>query len=186
MLTRFLSALIVAFLLTTPASAAWEEYMYADLGIAKEFPLPPKMENVSYQTPIIGPQAVPAVIYAVEEDNIIYRMTVVDLRAPEFVAKSASIYAECIEMAEDEGIVIAKMPQRVEDGTEYRVYGQMTSVNLFGNKGRKQTNCFYTKGRLFKIETTVRTDHGEVNSAKAIRFTSALRFRIDGTSYCMP
>jgi hypothetical protein len=71
------------------------------------------------------------------------------------------------------------MPQRVEDGTEFRVYGQMTSVELANNAGRKLTNCFYTKGRLYRIEALVRPEHGNFNSNLAIRFAASLRFRLD-------
>jgi hypothetical protein len=183
--SRFLLVLALA-LPSAPASAAWRDYLYADLGVAKEFPVEPKREATSYRTPVIGARSVPAVVFSGEEDHIIFRMTVADLRAPQFVERSGTILSECIELAEQEGTVLARMPQRVEDGTDYRVYGHMTSVDLFGNRGRKQTNCFYTKGRLIKVETVILPEHGEPNSAMAIRFTSSLRFRIDGTSYTPP
>jgi hypothetical protein len=170
---------LLAALASAPAAAQqWQEHMFRELGIAKEFPAPPRMETGTYETPVIG-RAVPSTVYSVTLDNIIYRLTIADLMQPEFVAKSASIYAECLEQAEGEGRVLARMPQRVEDGTEFRVYGQMTSVELANNGGRKLTNCFYTKGRLYKIEATVLPAHGEFNSSLAIRFAASLRFRLD-------
>jgi len=167
-------------------AVAWDEYMYSDLGIAKEFPAPPDVENGTYRTEVAGSGTVPARIFSLQQDDVVFRMTVADMRAPEYMARSASILSECIYLAEREGDVRAKMPQRVEDGTGYRVYGHMTSVDLFDNRGRKQTNCFFTKGRLFKIEATVLPEHGQPNSPLAIRFTTSLRFRIDGTTYTPP
>jgi hypothetical protein len=178
-MTRRTSLIALLLLCASPASAAWQEYVYADLNVAKEFPAPPKVAHGTYRTPSVGANAVPATIYSVEDDNILYRMTVADLEAPEFVARSASLMAECVALAEKEGRVRATMPQRVEDGTAYRVYGQMVSVDLNGNQGRKQTNCFYTKGRLYKIEAWVRPAHGELDSPAAIRFSSSVRFRLD-------
>nr|TFG52733.1 MAG: hypothetical protein E4H34_04615 [Hyphomicrobiales bacterium] len=168
------------------ARAAWEEYMYSDLGIAKEFPAEPTVGSGTYDTAVAGNGSVPSAIYSVEQDNIVYRMTVADLRAPEYISRGANIYAECIFRAEQEGTVLAKMPQRVEDGVGYRVYGHLTSVDLFDNQGRKQTNCFVTKGRLFKIEAIVLAAHGLANTSQAIRFSTSLRFRIDGTIYEAP
>ena len=176
----------VTALFCSQSAIAWDEYMYADLGIAKEFPGPPDVEEGTYRTEVAGSGTVPARIFSLEQDHVVYRMIVADMRAPEYMARSASILSECIYRAEQEGEVRAKMPQRVEDGTGYRVYGHLTSVDLFENGGRKQTNCFFTKGRLFKIEATVLPEHGQPNSSLAIRFTLSLRFRIDGTTYVPP
>ena len=184
---RRLSLLFLAGLLLFPsgASADWEEYMYQDLGIAKEFPDPPSVTVGTYQTEVAGSGSVPSRIFSVELDNILYSMTIADL-SPEYVARGANMFSECIYRAESEGTVLAKMPQRVEDGVGYRVYGHLTSVELAGGRGRKQTNCFVTKGHLYKIETLVRPEHGLANTSQAIRFSTSLRFRIDGTTYQAP
>ena len=178
MAAGFIPVLLSALFVSTPAAAQWKEVMLRELGIAKEFPAEPKREATTYRTAVIG-TGVPAQVFSVDQDGILYRLTVADLRLPDFVARSASIYAECLELAEAEGRVLARMPQRVEDGTEFRVYGQMTSVELANNGGRKLTNCFFTKGHLYRIEAVVRPEHGNFNSNLAIRFAASLRFRLD-------
>jgi hypothetical protein len=177
---RLVAALSVAALslAASPAEAQWNEYVFEELGIAKQFPAPPKETRETYQTPQTG-RAVPARVLSVELDNILYRMLVADLSTPDLIEKSAQLYAECIARAEQEGKVIAAMPQRVEDGTPYDVYGQLTSVELAGNAGRKQTNCFYTKGRLYRIEALVRPAHGQPTAPETIRFTSSFRFALE-------
>ena len=170
--------LVVSLLNAGPAAAQWKEYMYRDLGIAKEFPAEPRREAGEYKTGVVGREAVPSVILTTERDNVVFRMTVVDLQKPEFVARSASIASECIFMAEEEGTPLANMTNRVEGGIN-AVYGRLISVDLAENKGRKQTTCLFTKGRLYKIEAHVLPEHGEPNSSMAIRFTNSLRFNID-------
>jgi len=38
-------------LVSSPASAAWQEYIYEDLGIAKAFPVAPERTEGLYETP---------------------------------------------------------------------------------------------------------------------------------------
>jgi hypothetical protein len=171
-------------LFSQPAFAAaewadWKEYVFREHEIAKEFPAPPVKTTGEYKTEVVGDKAAPATIYTVERDNLIFRMTVVDLMSPEHVAKGASLMGECVYIAEDEGRPLAHMPQRVEDGTAYRVYGHLVTVELPADKGRKQTNCFYSKGRLFKIESHVLPAHGQINTSMAIRFSASVRFRLE-------
>ena len=160
------------------ASAEWKEYVYRDLGIAKEFPAEPKRETGEYKTEVIGKEGVPAVILTAEDDNVVFRMTVADLQKPEFIARSASIASECIFLAEEDGNTLANMTNRVEGGIN-AVYGRLTSVELFENKGRKQTTCLFTKGKMYVISAHVLPAHGEPNSSQAIRFTNSMRFNID-------
>jgi hypothetical protein len=179
-----LGSVVLTCLAAGPASAAaewadWKEYVFVEHQIAKEFPAPPVKTTGTYKTEVIGDKPAPTTIYTVERDNLIFRMTVVDLMAPELVAKGASIYGECVFLAQDEGEPLAHMPQRVEDGTAYRVYGHLQTVELFNKAGRKQTNCFYSKGRLFKIESHVLPAHGQMNTSMAIRFSTSIRFRLD-------
>ena len=103
-------------------------------------------------------------------------MTVVDLPGKQEVG--AAIMGECTHFAEQEGEALANMTTRVEPGAR-AVYGRLVSVNLRNNQGRRQTACYYTKGKLYKIEATVRPEHGQPNSSQAIRFTNSMSFNID-------
>lgn len=172
--------LLLAASAATPASAALQSYVFREFGVAKEFPREPTRREAEYRTQLLG-RAVPATIFETTEDNIVFRFTVADVRSVDLVARSAGLYAECIAIAESEGKVLARMPQRVEDGTAFRVYGQLTSVDVDAG-GRKQTNCFLNKGWLYKVESIVLPGHGEPNAAAALRFSTSLRFRIDQAS----
>jgi hypothetical protein len=171
-------AMVVAVCAAQPAAAQWKEYVYRDLVIAKEFPVEPTRTVGEYKTGVVGREGVPSVVLTAEQNNIVFRLEVVTLDTPELVARSASITNECIFLAEEEGNVLANMTNRVEGGTN-AVYGRLTSVEMFENKGRKQTTCLFTKGKLYKISAHVLPAHGEPNSSQAIRFTNSLRFAID-------
>jgi hypothetical protein len=168
------AALAAVMVGTAPASAAWKEHEYKDLGIAKEFPGDPVRSEVEYKTPVAG--TAKATVLAMKDDNIEYKLIVVPLQNK--VDVGASIFGECIFMAEDEGTPLANMTTRIEPGAR-AVYGRLISVDLKDNKGRKQTACFYTKGNLYKIEATVLPEHGQPNSSQAIRFTNSMRFNLD-------
>jgi hypothetical protein len=157
-----------------PAEAAWMEHVLRDLGIAKEFPNDPKRESGTYSAPVAGTAS--ATVLSVSEDNVDYKMTVVPLPGKQEVG--AAIMGECAHFAEQEGQPLANMTTRIEPGAR-AVYGRLVSVNLRNNQGRRQTACFYTKGNLYKIEATVRPEHGQPNSSQAIRFTNSMRFNID-------
>jgi hypothetical protein len=169
-----LAAATAATLNAGAAQAAWEEHVYQDLGIAKEFPNPPARSTGSYSAPVAG--TAPATILTVSEDNVDFRMTVVPLPAKQAVG--AAIMGECTHVAEQEGQPLANMTTRIEAGAR-AVYGRLVSVDLRNNAGRRQTACFYTKGNLYKIEATVLPAHGQPNSSQAIRFTNSMRFNID-------
>jgi len=166
-----------AMLASSPAgAAAWEEYRYEDLGIAKEFPGEPVRTAGEYATPIIG--TAPTTEFYYEEDNIVFEMIVVELQ--DKVGISASILGECVANAEGEGTPLANMTNRVEGGRD-AIYGRLVSVALADDGGRRQTAClFNATGRLYVIRATVLPEHGQPNSSMVIRFTNSLSFDLEG------
>lgn len=175
---RFLAIAIMAAavaVVSSPAAAAWTEVVHEDLGLRKEWPGEPARATVEFKTPVAGTAMAQELTY--EADNIVYRMTVVPLANK--LEASASIFGECIFMAEDAGIPVAEMTARVEPGAR-AVYGRIISVDLRDNKGRAMTACFFTKGNLYKLEAIVKPEHGEPNSSLAIRFINSLSFNMAG------
>jgi hypothetical protein len=172
----FIVAAVVAASTIPAAAAEWREYRYEadDLAMLKEWPGEPVRETIEYTTPVVGTASAAELSY--EEDNIVYRMTVVML--PGMTDRGASILGECEAMAEAEGTPLANMTARVEPGSS-ATYGRLISVNLANNGGRAQTACFFTKERLYKIEAIILPEHGQPNSSQAIRFTNSLSFNID-------
>lgn len=205
----FVAALICG---STPALAAWETYVFEDLGVVKDFPAEPQRSETSYTRPVfmtrasepaepaadsgavdngIGPQPfaergieavdgnAPAVLFEVEVENIIYRMTVVDVQ--DQVAHSASIMLECINIYEEAGELLSNISARTrgDSAPSARVWGREVTVDLPDNGGRIVGACYFTKGNLYRVEAHVLPEHGDLNDTAALRFTNTLDFRVN-------
>jgi hypothetical protein len=105
-------------------------------------------------------------------------MTVVKFEKPEHLAKAANIMAECVFLAEADGLPLANLPLRAEDGTAAGVRGRVVSVDLNYNLGVRQTACFFTKDRLYKLEATM--VHPVQEDADIVaRFVTTQRFDVE-------
>jgi hypothetical protein len=170
-----MSILSVALSAATPAAAEWREYVFPELGIAKQFPAPPMRSFANYPTGAIGDVA-NADIYTADYEYIRYRMTVVDLGTTALLARSASILGECVFLAEQEGRPLANLSWRVEDGTAAGMIGRAVSADLERDFARKETGCIFARGRLVKLEATVSPERAEPDAPEAVQFIETLRF----------
>lgn len=172
-LVAFATAAAALIVTTVPAAAAWTQVKYPELGVAKDWPSTPQHTVVQYKTPVAGTAM--ADLYTSEVDNIVYTMEVVNLQNK--IPQGASIMGECVYLAEDAGKPVAEMTTRVEYGAN-AVYGRLISVDVKDNKGRAMTACFYTKGRLYKIQALIKPAHGDPQDSDAIRFVNSLSFNL--------
>ena len=176
-------SLTLAVLTPSAALAQWQEHVFAGLGMAKEFPGAPIIEEGEYQTIVIGDAPVPARFYSAEAGGVAVKMTVADMRAPDLAVKGANAMGECYFDAELEGDVLSNLAHRLEDGTRYGVHGRIVHVELNDDEesemeGQKQTSCFFAKGHLFKSEAIISDAAGEAGADIAARFVRSLRFDV--------
>ena len=171
-----ISASVIALVSSgiAPAAAAWKDYTYPELSLGKEFPAEPARRAIEYKTQVAG--TAKATELAAKDDNIEYKVVVAELQHKADVG--ASIMGECVANAELEGEVLANMGTRIEPGAK-AVHGRIVSVNLDNDKGRRQTACLFTQGRLYIIQATVLPEHGQPNSSQVIRFVNSLRFDLE-------
>jgi hypothetical protein len=169
--------ILIMTALAAPASAAWKEYPYPGLGVVKEFPADPKVETTTYKSLVVG-DPVPAHVATVAGDTVTYTMMVADLM--DRAERGASIMGECVALAELEGKPVANMPARIEGGIK-AVFGRIVSVDL-KNGNRAMTECFFTAGRLYKVEAIITPANDDFpNSSEAVRFINTLRFNLGNT-----
>ena len=73
--------LLIAFalLLGDSQASAWEEYNYPDQGVAIQFPGKPQMKKSTYDS--IYVKGLPSTVYSVEDDHIVFQLTVIDLQS---------------------------------------------------------------------------------------------------------
>jgi hypothetical protein len=169
--TSFIVTAAVAVAISAPAQAAWKEFTYNDLGIRKDFPVEPKRAVGTYKTRIVDNAK--ADILTTEQNGVIYRLTVVDLRSR--AQDGATIMGECNYNS------LTQAAKALGDySTEIgRVYGRWTSVDM-ANMDRVMTACYFTTGRLYKIESVITPKHEfHPNSPEAFRFVNALDFNMD-------
>jgi hypothetical protein len=173
---RFFACVLALAAMATSARAQWREFSYPELGVAISFPAQPTRASRRYETQVVGADPASAEVLTVTHETIVYTLTVVDLRAPEHVAKSANILAECVFLAEAEGQPLVNVAQHAPDGSPQPVHGRAVSVDTANTAGRKETACFYTRGRLYKIEALVPIGYGEPDTPLALMFTESIRF----------
>jgi len=58
-------------------AAAWEEYVYLDRGVAIQFPVNPEASTAPYPSALV--KGLTSTIYTAQDDNVIYKLTIVDL-----------------------------------------------------------------------------------------------------------
>jgi len=162
------------------AEADWQEYIYEDLDVAKEFPLEPVRSTTIYAAPetsrdearIAGPGR-EAVLYQTEFENVIYRMEVVDIS--DDLPNSANIFSECSYLVEQAGVTESNVHLGVGGG-DGEIFGRLATVDLYQDKGRLLSACFFNMGMLYRIEAHILPAHGDLGSPDAFRFVSTVRF----------
>jgi hypothetical protein len=100
-----------------------EGITYADLGIAKFFPVEPKMSKGTYGEDIRLPlsKVVPDTILTAMDGGVTYKVTVVDFKGRE--ADGANILAESFSRLASRGTVVSQGFPRLDLGTN-SVYGR--------------------------------------------------------------
>src|SRR5215470_6817389 len=74
---RILAFILFAPLLAASPASAWEEYKYLDQGVAIQFPAKPQAMKSTYDS--VYAKGLPSMVYSAEDDDVVYKLTVVDL-----------------------------------------------------------------------------------------------------------
>lgn len=175
----------VIALSSSPAAAAWQEYIYEDLGIAKAFPVEPERTEGIYETPELATDNLrvaglnrPATHLSAELDNITYRLSVVDIS--DIVEEGINVFGECILLAEQSGDVISNIHLGIGlTGGRPTVFGRLITVDPIRGGGRTRTACFVNNAKLYRTEAHVRPEHGTLDPPEVDRFMTTQRFDLD-------
>lgn len=178
-----LLALVTGLLLavTVPAEAAWKEYVFEDLAIAKYFPAEPKRETGTWGQGIRLPLAkiVPATILTAEDGGVIYKLTIADFA--ERAAEGANIMGEAFYTMGNKGTVVSQGFPRLDLGAN-SVYGLVLIVDE--KSGDRATSAvFFNKGKLYLIQAIVPKDSPGRNSPGVARFVETVRFHMAGYGF---
>lgn len=159
-----------------PAQAAWKSYISNALGFSFQAPGEVRVEKGIYRGAVAGENE--AIIYRSVEDNIEYRVTIVDFanRAGE----GSVLMEEAAYILQDGKRMLMNDFGRVDTGRD-AVYGRRMTIDLPDNGGRKSVATYFTKGRLFVLEATVLPANGDFATPNGGLFIDSLVFLLSRT-----
>jgi len=163
-------------------AAAWQEFTFDDLKLAKRFPVEPtRTEGTYWAWPHTDrePEVVmegPATFLTATADNIQYDVTVAP--RPERMNMGASMMGECAYLTEESGVEQRNLGAQIDNGNR-TVYGHQVTVDLHDMSGRMTNGCWYENGNFYIFSATVLTGHPNPDAPEAVEFATSGRF-IDG------
>jgi len=168
-----------AALATAPAHAAWKEYVYTDLGIAKDFPAPPQMEKSTYKAPLA--KEAPETVLSVVESGVIYKVSVIDFQNR--AAEGANLLGEAEStLTQGQGIKATLIDIPLYDKGANSVYGSTFSIDKKDGE-HSIASFFFNKGRLYIVQAIVPAGNPNKQSPDLVRFIPSLRFYLQGYGF---
>jgi len=144
----------------------WKVYSYPDLGFAFQLPVPPKVEQTTFQT--ATGQSLPARRYSARRDRVLYTLEVVDFSGTN--ADPMSTIAATEQAAGAQGTVTVAIDARVN-----RSHGRELSIK--GNDGsHSAVAIFFENQHLYRLEGKSLAPDAINRSGDTIRFQESLQF----------
>jgi hypothetical protein len=171
---RIIAFVILTFLIGTSPAAAWEEYVYLDRGFAIQFPARPQMTTGTHESILV--KGLRKTIYSVEDDHVLYRMTVVDLAGHTDAATNLLNEAAYFLMREGD-LLFTDFPRVYQD--ERAIYGLTLVVDRMDGS-RARSSLYVSKGRLYLADAIVLPARGDKDMTVPSRFDQTIRFPPDG------
>jgi hypothetical protein len=171
---RSLLFIVFAVVFCANNASAWEEYDYPDQGVAIQFPAKPQAVKSTYDS--IYAKGLPSMVYSVEDEHIVYKLTVIDL------AKLPDMGADCLNevaywLMRKGNIIFTDFPRVYQD--EKSIHG-VTLVVDRKDGSRVRSSIYYHKGKLYEAEAAVLPARGDKDMTMASRYDQTIRFPPDG------
>jgi hypothetical protein len=155
---------------TLPAEAAWKQYFNKDAVFSFNAPEGVKAAKTAYRSATAGQR--PATAFEVTDDDVIFRVTVVDFSGRR--NDDAAIIKEASAVLTSSGKVLSDADARVESS-----YGRKMTVELPNNGGRTMSGVYFNKDHLIELQVTVLPANGDYGSPDLGRFVDSLAFGDD-------
>jgi hypothetical protein len=171
---RILAIIMFALVLGAGPVSAWEEYKDLDQGVAIQFPTEPQAMKSTYDS--ILAKGLPSTIYSAEDDHVIYKLTIVDLRSrPD---AGANFLNDAGNELLREGDLLSTDFPRVYQG-ERAIHGVTLVIDRMDGR-RERTSLYYNKGMLYIAQATVLPARGDKDMTTPSRYDQTIRFPPDG------
>jgi hypothetical protein len=171
---RLYALIAFALALSFGPAKAWEEYIYLDQGVAIQFPAKPQAKASTYDS--IFAKKLASMVYSVEDDHVLYRLTVVDLTSRPDMGTNF-VNEAGYELMRKGDVLFTDFP-RVYQGAR-SIYG-VTLVVDRKDGSRARSSLYYHKGRLYMAEAIVLPARGDKDMSTPSRYDQTIRFPPDG------
>ena len=158
---------LAAALAGAPAHAqSWETYSYPEAQFAVHFPAKPAVTKGAYAT--TTGVSVPATIYSVRHENVVYRMTIADFSKTTIDAPAG--ISDAVKAWGRRGEVKLDVEARIN-----RQWGRELSV--VGKDGsRSMAAIFFFGGKLYELDGMALPPNADRSGGRLIRFQQSLAF----------
>lgn len=161
---RLVALAAAALIVSLPASAQeWKEYTYPDSGFYVHFPADPQISDSTYT---LEGKTVKSRVYSVEQDNILYAVTVADFSA-ETMQEEAAI-EQAVKQVIADGEVIVDIPHRINS-----TYGRQLMIKA-KDDSRHSVAVFFRDKKLIVANGTLLASHPDKNTGEGMRFQQTL------------
>jgi hypothetical protein len=171
---RILAFILLALFLGAGPAAAWQEYVYLDQGVAIQFPAKPQAVKSTYDS--IFAKHIPSMVYAAEDDHVLYRLIVVDLNDRPDMG-SNFLNEAGYELMREGDVLFTDFPRVYQD--QQSIYG-VTLVVDRKDGSRVRSSLYYHKGRLYIAQAVVLPARGDKDMTTPSRYDMTIRFPPDG------
>lgn len=161
---RLVALVAAALIVSLPASAQeWKEYSYPDSGFYVHFPADPQISDSTYT---LEGKTVKSRVYSVEQNSILYAVTVADF-STETMQEEAAI-EQAVKQVIADGEVIVDIPHRINS-----TYGRQLMIKA-KDDSRHSVAVFFRDKKLIVANGTLLASHPDKNTGEGMRFQQTL------------
>jgi hypothetical protein len=171
---RIFAFIMLALFLGAGPAAAWQEYVYLEQGVAIQFPAKPQAMKSTYDS--IYAKRLPSMVYSVEDDHVVYKLTAVDLTDRSDMG-SSFLNEAGYELMREGNVLFTDFPRVYQDAQS--IFG-VTLVVDRKDGSRVRSSLYYHKGRLYIAQAIVLPARGDKDMTTPSRYDMTIRFPPDG------
>jgi len=149
-----------------PAEGAWQSYVNHEVGFSFLAPGDVKTEKGTYRSAMAGQRE--AVVFRSVEDNVEFKVTVVDFSARP--GEETTLIKEATTAFLNNNKVLSDEDARIESD-----YGRKITIDFPNNGGRSMVAIYFKQGHLIQLQVTV-PPSGDLLTPDLGRFVDSLAF----------
>ena len=161
---RLIALVAAALIVSLPASAqGWKEYSYPESGFYVHFPADPQVSDSTYT---MDGKTVNARVYSLEQDNILYAVTVADYSQENM--QEESTIEQAVKQLIGDGEVVMDIPHRINS-----TYGRQLMIKG-KDDSRSSVAVFFRDKKLIVANGKILASNPDKAAGEGMRFQQTL------------